>query len=242
MSGVSIMSKITAYIKSHKKECVRILMVLCIIGLLIVILQAAFNNVLTLFLENMDAVRTFINQHKTACILLCIFLLAAQTFSAIIPAGPFQIMAGYAFGTWMGLVWCMVGSMLGSFLVMLFTKKHGLKMIEKRLTEEQKAQMERLRSSDNLMRWLITLYVIPGSPKDFLTYFAGSSDISIPVWMIASSFGRIPGILLSTLNGSALQKKDTPLLIATIVLTILITLGGQLVYKKFNNKSHNNKP
>ena len=43
-------------------------------------------------------------------------------------------------------------------------------------------------------------YLIPGIPKDVLTYICGVADISVKDFFIYSTLGRIPGIFIREYN------------------------------------------
>ncbi len=82
--------------------------------------------------------------------------------------------------------------------------------------------------------------MIPGTPKDLLSYFAGLTDVKIPVWLIICSLGRFPSIITSTIGGDAIGTKNYMLAVAVFVITMVISIAGILVYKYICKK--NEKP
>ena len=54
---------------------------------------------------------------------LCLLIL--QVFAAIVPGGPFEIAAGYAFGLLPGAIICDIGTSVGGLLVFLLTGISG---------------------------------------------------------------------------------------------------------------------
>ena len=52
------------------------------------------------------------------------------------------------------------------------------------------------------------LFLIPGTPKDFLTYFVGLTDMPVILWFLITFIGRFPSILLSSMSGGALESRN----------------------------------
>ena len=82
----------------------------------------------------------------------------------------------------------------------------------------------------------LLVFMLPGTPKDLLCYFAGLTDIRIPVWLVICSLGRIPSLLSSTLGGAALGSKDYALAILVFAITLAISAIGLLVYNHISQK------
>lgn len=72
-----------------------------------------------------------------------------------------------------------------------------------------------------VLRFLV--FLIPGSPKDILSYAAGLTRIKLSTWVVINLFGRIPGILLSTLGGDRLLSGN-------YLLTAALSLACGAVY------------
>ncbi|HEY9593908.1 MAG TPA: VTT domain-containing protein, partial [Spirochaetia bacterium] len=70
------------------------------------------------------------------------------------------------------------------------------------------------------------LFLIPGIPKDILCYVAGVSPLRYPFFILASTLGRLPGIVASSLIGGAAAADRWGLLgITTGVVLVLFVLG-----------------
>ena len=80
------------------------------------------------------------------------------------------------------------------------------------------------------------MFLIPGSPKDVLSYAAGLTKISVPSWIVINLIGRIPGILLSVLGGDRLLRGDYLLAVGLTLLCGALYIGGMLVYKRYVEK------
>ena len=81
------------------------------------------------------------------------------------------------------------------------------------------------------------IFVLPGTPKDLLCYFAGVTDIKMWILILICSFGRIPAIVTSTIGGDALGTKSYILAIVVLIITFLISFSGVIVYRLISKKS-----
>jgi len=70
------------------------------------------------------------------------------------------------------------------------------------------------------------LFLIPGLPKDILTYIAGLAPIKPLRFFIMVTIARTPGIFFSSYIGSNIQKKNYGIaIIVGIIATALFLLG-----------------
>ena len=74
--------------------------------------------------------------------------------------------------------------------------------------------------------------MLPGTPKDLLSYFAGLTDIRFPVWLLICSFGRIPSIITSIVGGDALGEGNYTYAILVFAVTLAVSGVGLFVYNQ----------
>ena len=157
-----------------------------------------------------------------------------QVFAAIVPGGPLEIAAGYAFGIFRGALICDLAMSAGSVMVFLLARKFGIPFIELFFSREQIENVKILKTNER-SRWIIfLLFLIPGTPKDILSYLVGLTDLDLPAWIFIVAVGRFPSILLSTLSGSALSSEKYEIFAVVLVVICLFTLLGALWYHKKN--------
>lgn len=154
----------------------------------------------------------------------------------VIPGEPFEIAAGYAFGIWNGLLLCMIGITIGSMIVFCLVRKFGLSMVRVFFTQERIDSMKLLHASKRRNVNLAIIYMIPVTPKDFLNYYAGLTDIKYRTWALVCSIGRIPSIITSTITGNALGEKRYVFGILVTVITLVLGLLALLIYNKVISK------
>lgn len=167
-------------------------------------------------------------------------MMILQIVAAFLPGEPFEMVAGYAFGTVQGTILCLFASAVGSIFVLLLSRKFGMRFINLFFNKQQIEKVKFLRSSPKRILLFTVIFILPGTPKDLLCYFAGITDIKLWILMLICSFGRIPAIFTSTLGGDALGTKSYILAIVVFSVTILISLIGALIYKIISNRHNKN--
>ena len=77
--------------------------------------------------------------------------------------------------------------------------------------------------------WLV--FMVPGTPKDLLCYFAGLTDLSWGKWLLLCTVGRLPSVLTSTIGGDALGVKDYQFAMLVFAATLAVSAVGLLIYR-----------
>ena len=167
---------------------------------------------------------------------LFVGLIMLQVIIAFIPGEPFELAAGYAFGTLWGTLLVWIGLVLGTTIVFLFVRKIGVKAVEVFFPREKINSMKYLRDEEKLNAAAFILFLIPGTPKDLLTYFAGLTKIRLLPWIVLTSIARIPSIVTSTISGNALGVERYGLAIIVFAATSLVSGLALLLYQRVHNK------
>ncbi len=165
-------------------------------------------------------------------------LTVVQIVLAFIPGEPLEIAAGYAFGAVEGTVLCVIASTVGSMIVFFLVRLLGKRIVTVFFSEEKLSSLKILKTSASRDILYFIIFMIPGTPKDLLCYFAGLTDMKWWVWLIICSVGRIPSIITSTIGGDALGDKKYYLAAIVFGVTLLLSGAGLLIYKKITNKKN----
>ena len=155
-----------------------------------------------------------------------------QTVVKVIPGEPVEIAAGLAFGTFGGLALCLVGTAVGSAIIVLLTRTLGMKFVTLFVSEEKLRSCALLKSSDRLYLMLFFFYLIPGTPKDIFTYAAALTDIKLWKFFVITGIARIPSIITSTMCGASLCQKNYLAAAVIYGVTLMLSVAGMLVYRK----------
>ncbi len=167
---------------------------------------------------------------------------ALQTVVKFIPAEPLEIGSGYVYGIWGGLFYCMLGTEIGSFIILFITKLFGMRAINLFVPQERIDRIKFLQNEKKLKTTLFFIYLIPGTPKDLITYFIGKTKIKISHFLIITGIARIPSIITSTWCGAALGEKNIKLAAIVFFSTLAVTIIGTFFYKKFFENDDTSKP
>ena len=73
--------------------------------------------------------------------------------------------------------------------------------------------------------------LVPGTPKDMLSYFAGLTKLTTVQWLAIVAVGRIPSLITSTLTGAAAGEQNYILSGITLAITLIISITGVLYYR-----------
>ena len=164
-----------------------------------------------------------------------------QVVVAIIPGEPLELAAGYAFGALEGTLICLAGIFAGSMIVFLLVRRFGIKLVRLFFSEEKIRSMRFLKNPRRLFIVTAVLMLVPGTPKDLLTYCAGLTPLPVTTWMLIASVGRIPSVITSTLGGHALSEGNYGFAAIVFGATALLCGGGLWLYGRMQQKNANEK-
>lgn len=216
------------------KKGIRILIAVLVIVFLCVITYFV-GKPMVHFASDPAKFRLWVDEKGFPGILAFMGMVIFQVFIAVIPGGPFEICAGYAFGIWKGALLCDIATTIGSVIVFLFVRRFGMDFIELFVKREKIESVKFLKSSRKSESIVFLLFLIPGTPKDLLSYVVGLTDISLSHWIFITFVGRFPAIFLSALSGSALGTARYEIAVAAFAVIIVLYVIGLIVYR-FHNR------
>lgn len=223
--------EIKGRMNEHHRQIVSILGL--VVFLLFMVLVAYFiGRPMMRYVSEPEKFRQWVSGYGIFGWCICVAMMVLQIIVAIIPGGALEIGAGYAYGALLGGVLCVAGSVIGSTLVFQFARYFGVKLVEAFFPIEKIHSLKFLhnRRKRNLLAFII--FLIPGTPKDLLSYFMGLTQMDLRTWLIISTVARTPAIFVTTMSGDALGEQQYYM--ATIVFVILIigSALGALYYRK----------
>ena len=190
------------------------------------------------FLSEPEKFRSWVDASGLWGRLAFIGMMVLQIFIAFIPGEPLEISAGYAFGFWEGTLLCLIGSAIGAALVFLFVRAFGIKAVEVFFSTDKIRKMRFLKDERRRNLLMVCLFLIPGTPKDILTYASGLTDIRLIKFLLLTTPARIPSIVTSTIGGDALGLGNIPLAAVVFAVTMVICVLGILVYRRISKKEN----
>lgn len=162
--------------------------------------------------------------------LVIIAIQIAQIVIAFIPGEIVEILAGVMYGGFGGLFVCLIGCVIASSGIFYLSKKLGAKFTQRFFTKDNLDKYAYLRDSKKLEFVVFVLFLLPGTPKDMLTYVAGTTPMRLAQFLLISTFARIPSIVSSTFIGSSLLRNNWPMTILIFSVTAILGILG-IIYK-----------
>lgn len=189
------------------------------------------------FMSEPEQFRIWVNEKGIWGVLAFMCMNTIQVLLAIIPGGPFEIGAGYAFGVVKGTIICDVAMTIGSIITFLFVRKFGYRFVELFISKEKINSVKVLKNPKKRDALVFLFFLLPGTPKDLLSYLVGLTDMKLSTWILINLIGRAPAIFLSASSGGALGTKRYELAIIFIAVILVLYIIGALVYRWHNSKN-----
>lgn len=189
------------------------------------------------FVSEPEKFQLWVEEKGILGVLAFIGMVILQVLLAIIPGGPFEIGAGYAFGVVKGTLICDIAMTIASVIIFLFVKKFGLRFVELFVSKEKIESVNFLKSSRRSESIIFLFFLVPGTPKDLLSYLIGLTDMKLSHWIFICGVGRLPAIFLSALSGSALSSAKYHLAIILIAAIIVLYVVGIILYRIHNKRA-----
>lgn len=183
------------------------------------------------FASQPEQFRQWVDGHGLMGCAAYVGMVFLQVVVAVIPGEPLEISGGYAFGAVRGSLLCLLGAFLGSVAVFALVRRFGRELVDIFFPREKLENLKFLQSSpkQDALFWLV--FMVPGTPKDLLCYFAGLTDLSWGKWLLLCTVGRLPSVLTSTIGGDALGVKDYQFAVLVFAATLAVSAVGLLIYR-----------
>ena len=202
----------------------------------IVALWASYGPELLAFVADAPRFRAWVDEAGALSRIAFVMANMAQIVIAFLPGEPLELAAGYAFGALEGTLWCLVASALGTAAVMALVRTFGLRIVALFFPPEKIASMRWLRDARRFELLLFLCFLIPGTPKDLLTYVAGLGKSPVVRIVALTTVGRIPSIVSSTLAAGAFGDGNYLGAAAVAALTVALAGIGVIAYRKLSSK------
>lgn len=187
------------------------------------VLVWVFRQPLGALLESVETLEKYIEGAGWWAPVALVGLQFLQVVVFIIPGEIVQVAAGYLYGVAGGTALSVLGISLGSVVNFLIGRHFGAPFM-KVVAPRRFDRFQYLTSSRRGELGFFLLFVIPGFPKDVLSYIAGISLLRFYRFFLFSLIGRLPGIVGSTLIGSSAARGH--FVLSVVILLIASLVGG----------------
>lgn len=185
------------------------------------------------WLADSGAVRSLVAEHPVLSRLALLGVNALQIILAFLPGEPVELASGYAFGFWEGTLLCMAASAVASSAIYWAVRRWGWSLVGLFFDRSHLDRFGWLHNARRLELVMLVVFLIPGTPKDFLTYFAGLTEMRFLPVLAITTLGRIPSIVTSTVAASAFGNGNYGVAVGAVCVAVLLAAAGGLLYKRF---------
>lgn len=187
--------------------------------------------------EGKENLKIEIQQNGPNGILLLLGLEAAQIFLPILPGEPIEILAGMCYGTFGGLIFIMLSVFIVTAMIFFMVRKFGRDFVYTMVSKEkiQKIENSKLFTHPKQIEYImLILFLLPGTPKDLLTYLAGLLPIKPSRFIVIATLARLPSIISSTYAGATLINGNWKIGLLMYVGIFVVVGIAILLAKKFD--------
>ena len=165
----------------------------------------------------------YLRQNSRIAFLLIIGLQVIQVVVCILPGQPIQFAASYMFGVGVGFLLSVIGAVIGTTISFCLAKVLGSEAMHLFFGEEKVKEYQRRLNSGKGLLIAFLIYLIPGVPKDLVSYAAGISEMRFRPFVVAATIGRSPAMLGSLLVGHFFGKQNyTAIAVLSVIIAVLL--------------------
>lgn len=158
--------------------------------------------------------------------LLFIAIQILQVILAPFPGEASGFIGGFLFGVPLGMLYSTIGLTLGSVLAFLLGRWLEAHFVSRIVKPETLAKFDFLMERQGFLVSFF-LFLIPGFPKDYLCFILGLSHMSLKLFIVMVTVGRLPGTLMLTLQGAKVYEGDYRF---TLILIGVCLIMGLVMY------------
>lgn len=158
-------------------------------------------------------------------------LQVTQVLAAPIPGEASGILGGYLFGPWPGFLYSSLGLTLGSWIAFGIGRVIWELIPERAMASRLYRRFNTLVNAGGFLIPLL-LFLIPGMPKDALSYLLGFSRMPLAIFLAIAGLGRMPGTLMLSFQGANVQAANYRQLAVLVGISLALALAGFLYRRK----------
>lgn len=168
-------------------------------------------------------------------VLVLVLLQTLQIAVAFLPGEPVELASGILYGGFWGSVLCLVGVLIGSALVYYAVAKLGRGVIDAFHDGKSMQKFKRIRAfqeEKSAETLTFFLFLIPGIPKDFLTFVAPLTPMKPLRFLVLSTLARAPGMFITTYAGQSILSGSFGTAALLYGILFVGAVAGYFFYRK----------
>jgi len=161
--------------------------------------------------------------------------------AALLPSTLLIITGGALFGTFEGMAYVLIGSILGALLSFSIAKYLGKSFVDRVLYKN----FEILRVYNELLKkgGILATVILRLAPFHYsgISYALGLTDVKVAHYFIGTFIGILPSIIILTYFGDSLARFDWIGIVISIILIALLALVYPIYIKKVRREMKGKK-
>lgn len=191
----------------NKVSVVNLVLLVAFLALL-AYLTINYAPVITQLVSEPEHLRGVIQSYGETGVLVFIAVQVLQVVISVIPGEVVQIAGGYLYGIWLGTFYLLIGLLIGSVLAFFAAKLLGYPVLKVFIPQDKYDKFRALLRTRKFEAVVFLLFLIPGLPKDLLTYAAGLVGVPPLKFFLIATGARLPALIGSAYIGANLQEQD----------------------------------
>jgi uncharacterized membrane protein YdjX (TVP38/TMEM64 family) len=183
----------------------------------------------------------FVNSFGPLSVLIFIGLQILQVIVAPIPGEVNGFIGGYLYGPVLGTLYSTIGLTIGSWIAFVLARLLGLPFVEKVIDAKMLAKYDHFMEHRGTLITFI-LFLIPGFPKDALSYIIWLSHMKMTTFLMVCTGGRLFGTLMLSISGNCARNDQNIALAAILGISALIVALAYYYHEELlhliRNKRH----
>ena len=168
-------------------------------------------------------------------VLVLLALQLLQIIVAFIPGEVVQVAAGMIYGPWGGSAIILGGCVISSYLIYQLVHRLGQPFVADMVSIEHLGKIRTFEQSGRLDIMVFILFLIPGMPKDVLTYLVPLTEMPVGRFIAITTVARIPGVFMSTFAAAGIADGQYVQSIAIFVVVALLAVMALVFRKRIMN-------
>jgi uncharacterized membrane protein YdjX (TVP38/TMEM64 family) len=155
-----------------------------------------------------------------------VVFIVIQALQVIISPVPGEVtgpVGGALFGVTWGLIYSTIGLTVGTWVCFALGRKWGEPLVRPWLSEHHWHRLNFIVEAEGAIICFI-LYLIPGFPKDIISYLFGISPMPFWLFALVSTLGRMPGTWISSYFGAHVAERQYIWALAFLALVVALCL------------------
>lgn len=177
-----------------------------------------------------ESLLQFFQQHPQLAIAISLLISIVIAILGVVPSVFITGANILFFGFWPGLLLSFLGEAIGAAIAFVLYRKGFKKGVEKKLDAFPKAAQLIKAEGREAFGLILSLRLLPFVPSGLVTFAAAVGKVSAPIFIAASSAGKIPALLIE--GYSVYKAAQAPWQIKILLGVIAVVLFIIILRKK----------